>query len=89
MSLQIGVLSTGPSVYTTRRLKEAGAARGHVVCSFSVSGFTLSLGEGGTELRYRGKEVDLCDGLVARIGGATPPVAISIARAFESHGAIV
>ena len=84
--MRIGVLSFSPSVYSTRRLREAATARGHSLQAFNAFDFTLSLKDSGLHLHYRTKEFDRPDVVIPRMSSAASPFGLAVVRQVELDG---
>jgi ribosomal protein S6--L-glutamate ligase len=53
--MKLGILSTAPNCYSTRRLREAAAGRGHLVKVLNTLRSTIDLSSAQPRLQYRGK----------------------------------
>jgi ribosomal protein S6--L-glutamate ligase len=84
--MKIGILSRGPRLYSTRRLREAAKARGHGVKVFDTLDFTILVEQGGPALRYRNAEVDHLDAVIPRIGASITFFGTAVVRQFEQMG---
>ena len=51
--MKLGILSCGPKSYSTKRLREAAAARGHTVKVLNTLKFAIDLQQGVPDLYYR------------------------------------
>jgi ribosomal protein S6--L-glutamate ligase len=86
-SLKIAILSRGPKLYSTRRLREAATAKGHKVRILSPIEFGLYLSSGQPDLTYKGKPLSSYDAVIPRIGNSITFYGASVVRQFEQMGA--
>lgn len=86
MALKIGILSRGPRLYSTTRLREAAAARGHKVKVLDTLQFGIYLESGQPDLTYRGKPVPHYDAVVPRIGNSVTLFGTAVVRQFGKMG---
>lgn len=81
--MKIAVLSTDPTLYSTRRLVEAITQRGHeAVVIDHVKCFLMIEGEHPTVF-YNGKAVEGIDAIIPRIGTSVTAFGCSVVRQFE------
>jgi len=85
-SLKIAILSRGPRLYSTSRIKEAALARGHKVRVLDTSEFGLYLESGQPDLTYRGKPISHYDAVIPRIGNSITFFGSAVVRQFEQVG---
>ena len=85
--LRIGILSRGPRLYSTRRIKEAAIARGHSVQILDTLRFGIYMKQGEPDLTYRGRGLGHFDAIVPRIGNSVTFFGTSVVRQFEQMGA--
>lgn len=83
--MNIGILSRKPSLYSTRRLKEAALARGYDVsvvdyvrCYMNITSKRPTVLYGGEELRF--------DAIIPRIGASVTYYGTAVVRQFEMMG---
>lgn len=81
--MKIALLSRSPRCYSTRRLREAAAQRGHKVSVLDTLKFAISLEEGAPELFYKGKSLSSYDAVVPRIGASVTYYGTAVVRQFE------
>ncbi len=81
--MKIGILSTAPDCYSTRRLREAGLQRGHDVKVLNTMRFALELDHGEPDLAYRGKPLDEPDAVLPRIAASITYFGTAVVRQFE------
>lgn len=84
--LKIAILSRGPRLYSTRRLREAATARGHSVKVLDTLKFGLYLESGMPDLTFRGKRVSHYDAVIPRIGNSITFFGTAVVRQFEQMG---
>lgn len=85
--LKIGLLASDESLYSNRRLMEAGAERGHKMVFINVKQCYMKLDASQPEAHYRGGRLlnDL-DAVVTRIRPSMTFYGTALARQFESMG---
>lgn len=81
--MHLGILSTAPNCYSTRRLVEAALSRGHEVEVLNTLAMSLSIEEGQPDIFYKGQEAPLPDALVPRIGASITYFGTSVLRQYE------
>lgn len=84
--MRIAILSRNLKCYSTRRLKEAAATRGHRVKVLDTLSFAISLEEECPDLFFRGKPVSSYDAIIPRIGASITYFGTAIVRQFEEMG---
>ncbi len=84
--MKIGILSRSLDCYSTRRLREAAAARGHDVKVLNTTRFSISLDREHPDLFYRSRPLSTYDGIVPRIGASLTFFGTSVVRQFEQMG---
>jgi len=84
--MKLAILSRGPKLYSTRRLREAAIERGHKVKVFDTLKFGLYLRQGEPDLTYRGKHISDYDAIIPRIGNSVTFFGSSVVRQFEQMG---
>lgn len=84
--MKIALLSRNAALYSTRRLREAAAARDHQVKVFDTLKFSLSV-EGRTpRLYYGGKRLGAYDCVIPRVGASVTFYGTAVVRQFEQMG---
>ncbi|RMH19175.1 MAG: 30S ribosomal protein S6--L-glutamate ligase [Gemmatimonadetes bacterium] len=83
--MRIGILSRRPSLYSTRRLKEAALERGHEVEVIDFLRCTMGIGPRKTTIHLRGDTVRL-DAVIPRIGASVTAYGTAVVRQFEMMG---
>ena len=81
--MKLGILSTGPGLYSTRRLVEAAEARGHDVKVLNTLRFSMELQHGTPDLYYNGKQLSHYDAVLPRIGASITSFGTAVVRQFE------
>ena len=81
--MKLGILSTAPRSYSTRRLKQAAEERGHAVKVLNTLRFTLELEEGEPDLYFRSKQLSQYDAVLPRIGASISYFGTAVVRQFE------
>ncbi len=84
--MRVGILSRGPNLYSTRRLKEAGEARGHTVDVIDTLHCYMDITSSNPTVRYKGKELPKYDTIIPRIGASVTFYGTSVVRQFEMMG---
>jgi len=84
--LKIAILSREPKSYSTRRLKEAAAAKGHTVRVVDTLRYSILLDHGTPDLFFRGKRATLFDAVIPRIGASVTYYGTGVVRQFEQMG---
>lgn len=84
--MKIAILSRGPRLYSTRRLKEACKKRGHEVRILNPLDFSISVEQGNPELRYKNKSLPAFDAVIPRIGASITFFGSAVLRQFEEMG---
>ncbi len=79
----LGILSRGPRLYSTRRLKEAAVARGHTVKVLNPLDFSIYVEPQRPELFYRNKPAPNLDAVIPRIGASVTYFGTAVVRQFE------
>lgn len=81
--MKLGVLSTAPNCYSTRRIKEAAENRGHKIKVLDTLRFSIELEEGEPSLYYRAKALSEYDAILPRIGASVTYFGTAVVRQFE------
>ena len=84
--MKIAILSRGPRLYSTRRLKQACQQAGHKAKVFDPLAFAIDVQPGEPSLRYNGKSLCRYDAVIPRIGAANTLFATAVLRQFEQMG---
>ena len=84
--MRIAILSRGPRLYSTRRLKEAATARGHEARVLNTLSFSIEIEQGHPHLFYRGRALASYDAVIPRIGASVAFFGTAVVRQFEQMG---
>lgn len=84
--MRIAILSRGPKLYSTRRLKEAAEAKGHEAKVLNTLSFSIEVEHGSPRLYYRHKRLSSYDAVVPRIGASVTFFGTAVIRQFEQMG---
>jgi len=84
--MKLCILSTAPRCYSTRRLREAAASRGHTVKVLNTLKFAIDLERGFPDLYFRGKPLSSYDAVLPRIGASITYFGTAVVRQFEQIG---
>lgn len=84
--MNIAILSRKKSLYSTRRLKEAALARGHHVEIIDYLRLYLNITSEKHSVRYAGKDLNLPDAIIPRIGASRTFYGTAVVRQFETAG---
>ncbi len=82
--MKIVVLSRGSKLYSTRRLVEAGRAKGHVVSVVDHVKCDLVIARKDPHVVYNGTPLEHVDAIIPRIGASVTFYGTSVVRQFES-----
>ena len=81
--MKLGVLSTSPNCYSTRRLVEAATNRGHACKVLNTLKFSIDVAAGNPALFYRQKPISDYDAVLPRIGASITYFGTAVLRQFE------
>lgn len=81
--MDIALLSRDSSLYSTRRLKEAGEERGHQVRVLDYLRCVLDITSHRPNIRYAGEELNPVDAVIPRIGATHTFYGTAVVRQFE------
>jgi ribosomal protein S6--L-glutamate ligase len=84
--MKIAILSRGPRLYSTRRLREAAQMRGHQARVLDTFDFTIEVEQGAPRLYYRNKALSDYDAVIPRIGASITFFGTAVVRQFEQMG---
>ena len=84
--LKIAILSRGPRLYSTRRLKEAIEASGHKAKVLNPLKFGMYVESEDPDLTYNGKRLSSYDAAIPRIGTSITFYGAAVVRQFEQMG---
>jgi len=83
--MKIGILSRDASLYSTRRLKEAGEARGHEIQIIDYLRCYMNITSHKPSVIYRGEALNF-DAIIPRIGATHTFYGTAVVRQFEMMG---
>jgi ribosomal protein S6--L-glutamate ligase len=84
--MRVSILSRGPRLYSTRRLKQAVLARGHEARVLDTLKLSIVVEQGRPDLLYRGKPLGHYDAVIPRIGSSITFYGCAVLRQFEQMG---
>lgn len=84
--MKIGILSRNSEYYSTRRLTEAGRARGHEMEVIDPLRCYMLIASGHPTIHYRGEVLQGFDAIIPRIGASTTFYGTAVVRQFETMG---
>jgi ribosomal protein S6--L-glutamate ligase len=84
--MKIVILSRKPSLYSTRRLKEAGEKRGHQMQVIDYLRCYMNITAHNPKVIYRGKPIADVDAIIPRIGASQTFYGTAVVRQFEMMG---
>ena len=81
--MKLAILSRGPKCYSTLRLREAAANRGHDVSVLDTLKFAIDLERGSPDLYYRQRHIADFDAVLPRIGASITYYGTAVVRQFQ------
>ncbi|MEJ2576984.1 MAG: 30S ribosomal protein S6--L-glutamate ligase [Gammaproteobacteria bacterium] len=84
--MKIAILSRNRSLYSTRRLVEAGRERGHEVRVLDVLRCYMNITSLRPEIHYKGENLEGFDAVIPRIGASVTFYGTAVLRQFEMMG---
>ncbi len=84
--MKIAILSRNANLYSTKRLVEAGQARGHQVDVIDTLHCYMDITSNKPVVRYRGKPLPKYDAVIPRIGASITFYGTAVVRQFEVTG---
>ena len=84
--MKIAILSRNKSLYSTKRLKEAGEQRGHEVDIINTLHCYMDITKSRPAVRCDGIELPLYDAIIPRIGASITFYGTAVVRQFEMMG---
>ena len=84
--MRIAILSRGPRLYSTRRLKAACIERGHEALVLNPMRFAIDVQRGKPSLHYRDRLLRDYDAVIPRIGASITFFGTAVVRQFEQMG---
>ncbi|MEM1410354.1 MAG: RimK/LysX family protein, partial [Pseudomonadota bacterium] len=85
--LRVALLTKDPQSYSSRRLVEAGEARGHVVEAIDTIRCYMVINAKRPEVHYDGRALPRYDAVIPRIGSRITAYGTAVVRQFETTGA--
>jgi ribosomal protein S6--L-glutamate ligase len=87
--MKLVVLSRARTIPSTRRLEEAGRARGHSVRVLAPTEVAVHLDASASQLWYRRRQLVTPDAVVPRIGASVAAYGLPVLEQFALRGAVV
>lgn len=84
--MNIAILSRDASLYSTRRLKEAGEERGHEVRVIDYLRCYMNIAAHRPKVIYQGEDLEDVDAVIPRIGASQTFYGTAVVRQFEVMG---
>ncbi|HEX9619316.1 MAG TPA: RimK family alpha-L-glutamate ligase [Polyangiaceae bacterium] len=81
--MKVAVLSRSSRSYSTARLRDAAAKRGHAVKVLDTLKFSIDVKQGEPALFYRSKTLSRYDAVIPRIGASVTYFGTAVVRQFE------
>jgi len=81
--MKLGILSTAPKCYSSRRLREAAEGRGHDVKILNTLRFGIDVRRKQPGLFFRNKPISTYDAILPRIGASITYFGTAVVRQFE------
>ncbi|NDE15479.1 30S ribosomal protein S6--L-glutamate ligase [bacterium] len=83
---RIAILSQDPTLFSTRRLREAAEEQGHDVKLMNYMRCTIHVRANAPQISYQGDVVENYDAVIARIGTGNTAYGTAVVRQFELMG---
>lgn len=84
--MKIAILSRGPKLYSTSRLKEAGLQRGHDVLVVDYLRCSMDITSHRPKMYYKSQPLEDVDAVIPRIGASQTFYGTAVVRQFEMMG---
>lgn len=84
--MKIAILSRDGSLYSCKRLKEVGEARGHEIEVIDPHSCYMNINCAAPSVHYRGRQLEKYQAVIPRIGPATNFYGTAVLRQFEMLG---
>ena len=81
--MKLGILSTAPKCYSTRRLRQAAEERGHKVKVLNTLRFAIDLDKSTPDLYFRSKQLSEYDAVLPRVAASITYYGTAVVRQFE------
>ena len=85
-NMKIAVLSTNKSLYSTRRLVEAGMERGHEMAVINHKHCYMAITSHNPSIHLKGEKIEGVDAIIPRIGASVSFYGTAVVRQFEMMG---
>lgn len=86
--MKIAILSRNMSLYSTKRLVEAGTARGHKMTVINTLHCYMNIASQHPGIHYKGERLEDVDAVIPRIGASVTFYGTAVLRQFESMGVL-
>ena len=87
--MKLGILSTAPRCYSTRRMMDAAKARGHKASVINTLKCSIDLRSGKPDLYFKGKPLGDYDAVIPRIGASITYFGTAVVRQLEQMNIFV
>ena len=84
--MRIGILSTNPRLYSTKRLVEAGKERGHKMAVIDHRRCYMNITSHRPGIHFKGSSIEDVDAVIPRIGASISFYGTAVVRQFEMMG---
>ncbi len=84
--MHLAILSRNPSLYSTRRLLEAAAAKGHTAHVVDTLRCYMNITSHKPSIHYKGEDLEHFDAIIPRIGASVTFYGTAVVRQFEMMG---
>jgi ribosomal protein S6--L-glutamate ligase len=84
--MRIAILSRNKNLYSTRRLREAGKARGHEMLVINPLRCYMNIASFKPSVHYNGEALENIDAVIPRIGASITFYGTAVVRQFEMMG---
>ena len=86
--MNLGILSTAPKCYSTKRFVEAAKQRGHDVSVINTQKLAIDLQQGSPDMYYRQEQLANFDAVLPRIGASLTYFGTAVVRQFEQMSSV-
>lgn len=84
--MKIAILSRDGSLYSCKRLREAAQSRGHEIDIIDPLSCYMNINPAAPSVHYRGRQLDIYQAVIPRIGSAITFYGTAVLRQFEMLG---
>jgi len=84
--LRIAIMSREPDNYSTTRLADVAASRGHQVDIINTTRCYMNITSAKPEIHYQGKKLPTYDAIIPRVGATVTFYGMAVVRQFEMMG---